>query len=759
VTAGVGKAGERDLRGLLGPSLSVVDSKLRPLPVRPGTVPRTALVDRLLASHAVPVILVVAPPGYGKTTLLAQWAEEAERVGRPVAWLCVDRGDNDPVVLLAGIAAALNRVQPIDPGLFGALASPGGSVAATLVPRVVSALSAMPEPFALVLDHVELLHNPACRDAVAELAVRLPGGRQLVIASRDDPPLPRALLRARGQVVDVGVDDLAMDHREARALLEGAGVRLDEADMTELIRRTEGWPVGLYLAALAIRADGRRAVAEPVFAGDDRLVADYLRSELLSRLSPKTVSFLTRTAVLDRMCGPLCDAVLGTRGSGRLLESLERSNVLLVALDRHRDWYRYHHLFRDLLRAELERREPELVHQLHARAAGWCEANGMPEMAIDHARAAGDADRVARLVASLAFPTYAAGRVDTSRWWLQWFEDHGLVERYPPIAVIGAVTHALLGDPGRAERWAAAAERAPLQETLPDGSTMESWLAHLRMILCRDGVHSMRHDAELARGGLAPGSPWRASALLAEGISYLLDDEPDRADPILAHAVDVATDTGALPAAAVALAERAIVAIERDDWGDAETLAGRALTIVQDGHLDNYAASPIVFAAAARTAARRGDPPRAQKNLARAARLRPLLTYAIPAYAVQTRLELARAYLALADAAGARTVLREVRDVLHQRPDLGTLPQQADQLRSTLDTIHATTVGASSLTTSELRLVPLLSTHLSFREIGERLHISRHTVKTQAISVYRKLGVSTRSEAIERAHEVGLLAG
>jgi LuxR family transcriptional regulator, maltose regulon positive regulatory protein len=213
-------------------------------------------------------------------------------------------------------------------------------------------------------------------------------------------------------MVELGATDLAMDSTEARALLEGAQVRLADEPAAELHRRTEGWPVGLYLAALALRAGGATldmGEARVAFAGDDRLVADYLWLELLSRLPARRVSFLTRTAVLDRMCGPLCDAVLGTSGSGGVLESLARSNLLLVPLDRRRDWYRYHHLFRDLLRAELERREPGLVPRLHLRAAAWCEANGLEEAAIDHAQAAGDADRVARLVLEVMQPVWRAG--------------------------------------------------------------------------------------------------------------------------------------------------------------------------------------------------------------------------------------------------------------------------------------------------------------------------------------------------------------
>jgi LuxR family transcriptional regulator, maltose regulon positive regulatory protein len=743
----------------LGPSFELVEPKLHPPSGRPGLVPRTTLVEHLLASQATPFVCVVAPAGYGKTTLLAQWAA---RKGDRVAWVSVDPRDNDPVVLLSYVAAALDRVEPIDPGVFQALASPGAAILATVVPRFASAVSAMTAPVAVVLDNVELLDNLECLDAVAELAMRLPAGSQLLLASRRTPPLPVALLRAQGQMVEVGADQLAMDEWEARALLEGAGVGLPDAEVAKLAGRTEGWPVGLYLAALALKAGGRQDGAE--FTGDDRFMADYLRSELLAHLPPELVEFLTRTAVLERLSGPLCDAVLATSGSGRVLASLEDSNLLLVALYRRQEWYRYHQLFRELLRAELERHEPELVQTLHARAAAWCEANGLPELAIDHAQAAGDADRVAQLVANLAQPAYAAGRVDTTRRWMAWFEDQKLVEQYPPVAVLGAWLQALEGRPAGAERWAdaaehAAADRAPVGRTPPDGSTMESYLAMLRGLLCRNGLARMRADVQAAMAGLSPASPWRTTGLLLEGVADLLKGRPDQADPILAHAVELGRRIGTLPAASIALAERCLVASGRHDWAQADTLAEQALAMLQTGRLNDYFISPLVHTVAARTALHRGDVPQAREHLVQAARLRPLLTYAIPVFAVQTLLEMGRSYLALDDAAGARTVLRQARGILQLRPDLGVLPQQAEELHAKLDTVRGGVPGVSTLTTAELRLLPLLATHLNFLEIGERLYLSKYTIKTQAASIYRKLGASSRSQAVQRLEEIGLLEG
>jgi LuxR family maltose regulon positive regulatory protein len=730
----------------------IAESKLRPPPARPGMVVRTGLVDRLLASGSVPLVCVVGPAGYGKTTLLAQWAE---REPRPVAWISVDQRDNDPAVLLRYLGVALDRIEPIDPRVVQPWTGPGVSIVGA-VARLAAAMAAMTRPVALVLDHLELVGNQECLDAVAQLAAQLPPGSQLLVASRARPLLPLALLRAQGQVVELGVEELAMDRQEAVALLEGAGVQLDDTEVNDLVKRTEGWPVGLYLAALALQAEALPTTDGPGFTGDDRFMADYLWSELLVQLPPERVAFLTRTAVLERLSGPLCDAVLETTGSGVVLAWLEASNLLLVPLDRQRRWYRYHHLFQELLSAELDRREPELVPALHARAASWCEANELPETAIDHAQAAGDPDRVARLVWKLALPAYGAGQVATTRRWFGWFEDQGLLGRYPEVAVLGAWLQALVGEPVAAERWADAAEEGPVAGTLPDGSTAQSYLALLRALLCRHGLDRMRADTRAALDELSLASQWQPTAQLLEGIGYLLAGQADQADPILAHAAQAATDAGALPAAATALAERSLVAMHHQDWQQAATLAEQAEEVVRVGALDGYVASALVHAALARVAAHQGDLPRAQRHLGRATGLRPLLTYALPYFAVQTLLELGRACLALDDGAGARVVVRHARDILRRRPDLGILPTHVDELRSQLDTRRGAVKGISSLTPAELRLLPLLGTHLNFAEIGERLYVSRHTVKSQAVSIYRKLGVSSRSQAVQHAQQLGL---
>ena len=394
---------------------------------------------------------MVAPAGYGKTTVLSQWAE---RNGQAFAWVSVDEADNDPKVLLTYVAKALDAVEPVGERVFDTLASPGSSVPGSVIPRLGSAFSSMASPVALILDDVHALHNSECRAALSVLADHVPGGSRLVLAGRAEPPLQIARLRAEGKLLEVGPGDLSLTREEASSLLRNVDLTLDDDDVAELHRRTEGWPAGLYLAALYLKEGGPFASAAVSFGGDDRLVSEYLESEFLARISRRHRTFLTRTAVLERMCGPLCDAVLDMSGSTVALADLERSNLLLVPLDRRGDWYRYHHLFRDMLLAELDRQEPDLMPILRRRAAQWYERNGEPEEALEYWMKAGEVDSAAGLIGAMTFVAYQRGKVATVERWLGWLEERAAMERYPAIAVLAAMFYALTGKPADAERWA-----------------------------------------------------------------------------------------------------------------------------------------------------------------------------------------------------------------------------------------------------------------------------------------------------------------
>src|SRR5690349_22456013 len=439
-----------------GPAFDLVVSKLRGPPIRPGTVRRLSLIERLARDDSRPVVSVVAPAGYGKTTLLSQWAE---RSGHAFAWVSVDEADNDPKVLLTYVAEALNAVQPVGRRVFDALASPASSVPGSVVPRLGAAFSSMTTPVVLVLDDVHVLRNPECRAALSVLAEHVPDGSRLALAGRDEPPLRLARLRAEDRILEIGASDLSLTCDEASSLLRAAELALGREDVTELHRRTEGWPAGLYLAALCVREGGSLGSAPISIGGDHRYISEYLESEFLARISPAQRAFLTQTAVLERMCEPLCEAVLDLPGSAASLADLARSNLLLVPLDQRGQWYRYHHLFRDMLLAELHRLEPDLVPVLRRRAAGWCLRNGLPEEALEYSMAAGDAGTAAGLMERLVIPAHRQGRVPTVQRWFRWLEDRGGIEGHPMAAVLAALFSALTGRPAEAERWADVVDR------------------------------------------------------------------------------------------------------------------------------------------------------------------------------------------------------------------------------------------------------------------------------------------------------------
>jgi LuxR family transcriptional regulator, maltose regulon positive regulatory protein len=736
------------------PGFDLITSKLRRPAARPGTIPRSPLIGRLAADGSPPIVSVVAPSGYGKTTLLAQWAALD---GQAFAWVSLDDRDNDPKVLLSYVAGALDAVQPVDNRVFEALASPASSVPGTVVPRLGSAFWSMTAPVVLVLDDAHLLWNTECRDALSVLADHVPPGSRLVLAGRDVPPLRIARLRVEGRILEIGPAELSLSRQEAALLLRAADVPLGDDDVAALHQRTEGWAAGLYLAALYLREGGSVQGAENAFGGDDRLVSQYMESEFLGRISARHREFLTRTAVLERMCGPLCEAVLGQPGSAAELAELVRSNLLLVPLDRRGFWYRYHHLFRDMLLAELERLEPGLLPVLRRRASAWCEANDRPEEALEYAMAAGDVDAAARLVQSLWLPADRQGRFVTLQRWFRWLDERDGIAKYPMVAVSAAIVAAETGRPAEAERWADTVDSWQYDDApRPDEPVAGAWAAVLRAVMCRRGVEQMRADADEAVRRFAAANAMMPVAQLCQALARILSDDRDGSDALLEDAARVAAEIGSHEVQADALCERSLLAMAKGDWSRAEILAAQARDALRPIGMETLLASAVL----ARVAVHRGDLAAARRELVSAQRLRPLLTYAMPHLAVQARIQLVHVHLALADMGGARTLMREIDEILQRRPGLGTLVDEARELRARLSAESGPAVpGVSSLTTAELRVLPMLATHLSFPEIGAEMFLSPHTVKSQAMSIYRKLGASSRSQAVIRSRELGLLEG
>ena len=441
----------------------LVETKLRIPRPRHGLVDRRRVTARLERAVSARLTLVSAPPGFGKTTLLAQWARDRRDEGWVVAWLSLDAGDADPArfwryVLGSLDAAAREAGQALD--LEGAVAADGGIDVGALI----NTLDGIRVEVAIVLDDLHLIESATIHDALAAFLDRAPDHVHLAVTTRADPPLPLARLRARGELAEVRAADLRFDRDEADAFLRDAmGLDLSAEQVSALEARTEGWVAALQLAGLSM-AD-REDVGPFIdrFAGNDRFVVDYLADEVLARQPEAIRAFLLRTSILDRLAGPLCDALTGRDDGRAVLDRLDRANLFLVPLDDDRRWFRYHHLFADVLRARLFDEDPGLVPELHGTASRWWEAQGELAEAIDHALAAADHGRAADLIEVAAHDLRSQRQERTLRAWLDRLPDE-VFDRRPMLAIVhGAAllsTGATAGVAARldaAARWVAAA--------------------------------------------------------------------------------------------------------------------------------------------------------------------------------------------------------------------------------------------------------------------------------------------------------------
>jgi LuxR family transcriptional regulator, maltose regulon positive regulatory protein len=730
----------------------LLDTKLSvPLP-RPGAVSRAELIERARASECR-VVGVTAPAGYGKSTLLVQWALAEDR---RVAWVSLDRFDDDPAILLTLLASAYARVSPGNADLVADVGGLGVSLLGRAAPRLASVFRTSPVPFVLMLDDLHELQSPACHDVLEVVISGIPRGSQLIAASRSEQPhLPR--LRASGDALEFLASDLALDAAGAEQIFSEAHVGLTAELAAAVTERTEGWPVGLYLAALTASDNGGEALT---ISGDDRYVADYLYRESLRQLPESSQRFLRCTAVLDQLCAPLCDAVLGGSGAQERLRSLEASSLFLIPLDRRREWYRYHALFREFLLGELRRVEPDVIPKLHLRAADWYEANGSPALALEHLLNTTERDRCVQLVTALALPTYQAGQMSTLQRWLAALGDSA-IEDYPPLAVLTGWVAALTGQTAEAQRWAAILDATSFDLVPADGTaSFDSARAMLRSIMCAAGPDQAMTDATFAVAEEPPWSVWRDQALCLCAEAHLLTGDVDRAGVLFAESAAAAATYSNADVFVLSESELALLAMDRGRWAEAAEHLEVALSAIDAHRMHDYATSVLAFAGAARLAVHRGDLNEANRKLTRAMRARPSCTFALPYLAVRLRLQLAKVSWAIADHATARHLLREIDDILVHRPALGALVEEVSEFRRSLTSrARAGATGGSPLSPAELRLLPYLQTHLTIREIAERLFVSRNTVSSEVSSIYRKLGVSSRSDAVQQATATGLLGG
>ena len=717
---------------------------------RAGGVTRAKLIEAARSSGCR-LVAITAPAGYGKSMFLAEWAAAEDR---RVVWVSLDRFDDDPAMLLVSLASAYCRAGLGSADLVAGQSAPSVWTLGRAAPWLAAEFRESPVPFVLMLDDMHELQSPACHDVLGMMISAIPRGSQLAAAGRREPPhLPR--LRASGEALEFRAGHLTLDLAGAQQIFAHAEVSLSPELAIAVTERTEGWPAGLYLAAVIAKESHRQA---PAVTGDDRYVADYLHREVLTQQPEDVQRFLRRTAVLDQLSGPLCDAVLGSPGAAGQLRRLEAASLFLIPLDRRRQWYRYHPLFREFLLDELARTEPGSIATLHQRAADWYEANGSPSQALEHLLQTTDWDRSVRLAAAVIPPTHHTGQVMTAQRWLRAIGDAN-IEGYPPLAVMAAWVGVLTADTAGAQRWAAFVDAASFESVPADGSaSFESARALLRAALCASGPEQMTADAAFAASHEPVWSPCRADALWLLGEAHLLAGHADEARAAFADG-SASAATLHIPAA-ITLCESKLaqLAMDRGDWQEAATRLELALVMIDENQMHDCVYLIPAFAGAARLSLHNGALNETHRHLTRAIQARPSASYLLPYHAVRLRLQLARVYLALADASTARQLLREIDDILRHRPALGTLTGEVEEFRRGLNSGATGATGRPPLSPAELRLLPYLQTHLTADRIAERLFVSSWTVKTEVKSIYRKLGVSSRNDAVQKAAAIGLLS-
>ncbi|MGZ4305384.1 MAG: LuxR C-terminal-related transcriptional regulator [Solirubrobacteraceae bacterium] len=724
------------------------ESKLRAPVIRPGVVSRARLGPLRDAAQRSRLVLVSAPAGYGKSTLVAEWSELDPRVS---SWVQLDDSDNDPVVLLAEVAAALGANGSGAGDALEELSRRHPRIEQVVLPLLGAEINHH-APFVLALDDVHVLRSEKSLTVLKFLTEQIPPGAQLVLSTRGEPAIPLGRLRAKGELSEIRTEDLALDANETRAVAASGGVQLTEDSAEALRERTEGWAAAIVLATLSLRGRDDAAADLPGLVGNQHQIADFLLEEVLKNQPDRLRAFLLGTSILERMTAPLCGAVLGVADAAESLDALSRSNAFVVSLDDHREWYRYHHLFRELLRAELEQRHPELLPAYLARAADWCELYGRPDEAFSYAQESGSVSRAGRIALAQRDEFTRHGRNETMRVWLSRCTDDEIASD-PQLAIAAAWVFGYLGDRARSSHFIAAAERWPLDVPSADEAmSLRSALANVRSVMAPAGIPQMLRDGELIyRSEKKAGTRWFVSGCRAMGIAYVLLDRPQEARAVLEEALAATGDRSEVAhVRVISLAYLSFAAADMGDRRDLHRWSLEATRVATEERLEWTAYAAMAHTAAAIEQIRRGDHVAAAQRLREFQHVRPLLRGA-PWLNADLALRCADVSLDLGERAGAIELARVAREALWGFPDGGTLPARLQRLDERIQR------GEDyDLTPAELRLLHFLPSHLSLQEIAERLYLSRATVKTQVASIYSKLGVAGRSEAVDVMEQLGL---
>jgi LuxR family maltose regulon positive regulatory protein len=739
----------------------LIQSKLE-APVPRERVSRSELLE-LCAGRPRKLTLIRAPAGWGKSTLLADWhALESET--RPFAWVALDGGDHDPVRFWTYLIHALRTLDPSAGEVsLPMLRAPRASVVDDVLPALCNELTALPRQVVLVLEDYHLVANPEIDEGLSFFLEHLPQTVVLVLSSRSEPALPLARLRARGELVEIDAQQLRFSVEEADLFLNDLhGLGLDHEDVVRLRELTEGWAAGLYLATLTIR--GRDSAHEFIqaFAGDNRHVVDYLSSEVLAGLPEEMRGFLLDTCLLERLCAPLCDAVTDRPGSARTLHELERSNSFLIPLDTRREWYCYHHLFGELLRNELALVEPEHAATLHRRASAWHREHGDPSEAIHHATAAGDFADASELILRHWIEYRNEARLETLLAWLDGLPVE-TVTGDVRLCLVRASTLQEVGQIAEADQWLEAAAQGAADTSLLAGPASVAAGLAASQAINQYFLGDVSGIAETARPALeleeAGSDYWRSALLTTFGVSTFLGGEGEIASALLDEAVRSSSESGHSLALIHALGWCAVVHAEIGDSSRADRVLDdtEELRRRQTG-LTNYFGMSMAHVARGKLLERQGQLREADEALTRGIELARRgdakfdLSYGLLTHAGVKG--------ALGDRRAAKDMLREARQTAEACVDPGVLPELVAKVERRLRLVPSRVTRApyeEDLSERELAVLRLLATDLTQREIGEALYVSFNTVKTHVKSIFRKLDVATRPDAVSRARELKLL--
>jgi LuxR family transcriptional regulator, maltose regulon positive regulatory protein len=736
----------------------VLSTKLHPPELR-DRLGRTVLVERLTGAPRAKLAVIRAPAGWGKSTLMSQW--RAAEVGRrEFAWLTLDPQDSDPVRFWTYVIESLRRISPdIGEAASALLRAPGVDLGEDMLPVLVQGLADLRAPVVLALDDYHRIEGDEVHALLRRLLDFLPPTMTLAIATRTEPPLPIARLRVAGELIEVDAQGLRFSLPETRAfLIELLELGLKDDDITRLHERTEGWPAGLYLAALSLsgRSDPSDFVAG--FAGDDRHVVDYLMEEVLAAQEPELRRFMVQTSILDRLSGSLCDAVTQRAGAAATLERLARSNLFVVELGRNRDTFRYHHLLRACLQAELAREGEAAVAELHRLAASWQLEAGEVSAAVHHTIEAGDHDAAAELIAQHWAPMMlvTAGEREVEDWFAALPDS--VIAGDLRLCVARSYINQSLGRSDAVGRWTAAAETAPLPGPFYDGfSSARGALACVRAghYWVTGDVGRAMQAAEQVLEAENPQSPWRGIGHTVLGLAYAAHADWGRARDAVEAWVEIGREAGQAVPQISGLANSAAWSTELGDWNRAKDHADRCLRLSAEyGYQEHWICAGAHFAKA-RLLEREDDKDGAKMIMRRALELAK--RGAGPVTTTWMLTHLVRILVTCEDPAGARSCLEEARAALASAPDPAAIGKVFARTERQLMATRHDEAAVEPLSDRELGVLRLLASDLTQREIGTELYVSLNTVKSHTKSIFRKLSVSSRREAVARARELSLL--